>query len=206
MTASAGRLGGRPASQARVAGGEEDTAVMEGEGPGSASSSPRTVAASNNDKGCFLVLASDGVWEFLSSQEVVNIVGGYLSLKSASGMNTGASISTAGAGHNGPSTVPCGGGGAKAWASSHKPLAASSLGHGMRSLMDRTSPGVGSDDPRQKDGKIGKDGCRPDLMAACEALVEASLSRWNDEYGGQYIDDITVVIAQIPKSTINSTA
>ena len=82
-------------------------------------------------KGSFLVLASDGVWEFMSSQDVVDIVGGCLCASS------------------------------------------------------RSEPPASG---------------KADLMLACEAIVEASLERWKQKYQGQYIDDITVVIARVPEA------
>eukprot|EP00955_Chlamydomonas_euryale_P090814 364573-Chlamydomonas_euryale.AAC.2 len=35
------------------------------------------------------------------------------------------------------------------------------------------------------------------VAAACRAVVDKSLDRWVQEYGGQYVDDITVVVGQI---------
>ncbi len=32
--------------------------------------------------------------------------------------------------------------------------------------------------------------------AACEAVVDEALRRWQAEYAGSYIDDITIIVAQ----------
>ena len=130
----------------------------------------------------FVVLASDGVFEFMSSQEVVDVVarrlvwtrlpGSYVTeqeLKESAGGEEGKS-----SGDSSSSSLSF-----PSWGSifGQKPA------HSLKSSASST----------------GVTGAQADATCdeACRAVVRESLARWKKEYGGRYIDDITVCIAQL---------
>ncbi|KAG1665674.1 hypothetical protein FOA52_005464 [Chlamydomonas sp. UWO 241] len=141
---------------------------------------------------CFLILASDGVWEFMSNQEVVDLVGRHL-VWGASGSGSG------GAGKGG-----------RAGGGSHS-------GGTQGALWDERAPllpphGAGSPSARaprfpgarhaQEVAAAARSPGALGVAAACRAVADASLKRWVREYEGQYIDDITVVVAQFERGSV----
>ena len=172
---------------------------------------------------CFVVLASDGVWEFMSSNEVVDFVGARLAWQQERDQYK--AIQAQGKGKGGSSA--CAAGAAPAAATD---LAASEGQEqkpglwGHRVALDTFRCGFGATDVTDP-GRLTTttSGSRTDPLvvrpwywpllsrmgwgpkpskastsaaAACHSLVDESLSRWTREYGGQYVDDITVVVAQ----------
>ena len=190
-----------------------------------------------SEQGCILVLASDGVWDFMSNKEVVDMVGNKLSLGlggqkqeqqcqqrwdhiSTPGLLGGTSLSLpppaarpspaatttlswAGRQRTGGDSAPSGAGPGSVMADVACLPAPVMKYAGLRApltLPASAAVGETTRDSEVSSGMMGGGGererIRGSLVSACEAVAKESVSRWIAEYGGQYIDDITIVIAQ----------
>ena len=133
---------------------------------------------------CFVVLASDGVTEFMSSQEVVDLVAKRLVWTRV------------------PGSYPQEEEEAKDIWQGHASVQSSSSSLAFPSSWGAIFGGHGQ---KQAQGlqplsaSTGVTGAQADAACeeACRAVVRESLARWKKEYGGRYIDDITVCIAQL---------
>ncbi|GAX78937.1 hypothetical protein CEUSTIGMA_g6377.t1 [Chlamydomonas eustigma] len=186
-----------------VDGGATSAAGHSGSSVSSSSGSKGSAGGSNTHRQrYFLVLASDGVWEFMSNQEVVDLVG--------SKLKWGATCC-------GVCDLGCRGGAERVvrqlernengWGESHrlKPASTSLLIHGSSASTSSQSQvhqsdlraGLSSRLFPKSSGSSQSPSHSCGVVAACEAVAAESVSRWMSEYKGQYIDDITIVVAQL---------
>jgi len=143
-------------------------------GPATSSGPPATAASS--PPGCFLVMASDGVWEFMSNEEVVDLVGNSLDWEEGVGKGSVHDGSNNGSNIKGSNSSGRGQGSASSWVQ-------------FKGGEGRSEVAGGADERG--------DGAGGGVMRACRRVMQESTQRWQAEYGGAYVDDITVLVAQM---------
>jgi hypothetical protein len=160
----------------------------------------------------FLVLASDGIWEYLSSQRVVDIVGAVLdeqaAAAAAAGSHVGSSDTTSHV-EDSQEASPLG----RPTSFSVKPaveLMQPGQGYAVRRSAGKLRAALrnmglgGRSHARHKGGSGGsgpgtvsmeQEGSEVSpAMAACTALIAEAKDEWVREHRGSYVDDITAVV------------